>query len=338
MSKWQTPRRATGVVRVLLVGLLAVAAACGSEAPSDTTNADAGGAADATEGDASAKLTACRATPGCACNGHPDLCDRPMNLVVFPAAHNAMSNSEEGWKFANHNFGLKKQLADGVRGFLLDTYNWQNEDDSSTTSWLCHGSCILGHIKLVDALQVFTDFLAKHPDEVLIFVVQDALPTADFVQAMTESGLLSYAMTLPESLKNGADLPSMRAVIKSGKRLLVTTEHTGGPPAWIHRFNAVGFDTPYSFKTMEALERDTGDQDSCRKFRGTAGASLFLVNHWVAKVLPTQTLSEQANMREVIVDRAQRCAKKHGRLPTLLAVDHYDVGDLFGAVRELNGL
>ena len=331
------------VARCVVCSLLVASAACSSPSASDAQLADAVSdaavpdaalsdvEADATQADT---LATCQATPGCACNGHPALCDRRLDEVVFPTAHNAMSNTDEGWLFANHNFGLTRQLNDGVRGFLLDTHSWDNPEDTSTTAWLCHSSCQLGSIRLVDALAKFTAFLSSHPDEVLIFIVQDALPTADFVAAMTESGLLPYAMTQAK----GEPFPTLRALIASGKRLLVTTEHTGGPPAWIHRFNDLGFDTPYTFKTMAALRTAEGPEDSCRKYRGTAGAPLFLMNHWVAQVLPAEKWSALANVRAVVVDRAKRCAKLHGRLPTLVAVDHYDLGDLFGAVRELNGV
>ena len=331
------------IARCLVCCLLLASAGCSSPAASDPKLTDV--APDAalsdvalaeTAGDTASAdtLATCQATPGCACNGHPALCDRRLDEVVFPSAHNAMSNADEGWLFANHNYGLTRQLNDGVRGFLLDTHSWENPEDKSTTAWLCHSSCQLGSIRLVDALTKFTTFLSAHPDEVLIFIVQDDLPTAEFVAAMTTSGLLPYAMTQPK----GAKFPTLRALIASGKRLLVTTEQTGGPPAWIHRFNDLGFDTPYTFKTMAALRTAEGPEDSCRKYRGTAGAPLFLMNHWVAQVLPAAKWSEQANVRTVLVDRAKRCAKLHGRLPTLVAVDHYDLGDLFGAVRELNGL
>ncbi len=269
-----------------------------------------------------------------ACNGHPKLCGRRLDQVVFPATHNSMSNSDEGWAFANQNKGLATQLNDGVRGFLIDTHKWSNPDDPSTTSWLCHGPCVLGSIRLVDALGVFADFLAKHPNEVLIFVVEDALPAADFAQEMKASGLLPYVITH----KVGTPFPTLDALIDANTRLLVTVQGKGGTPAWMLGFNSVGFDTPYAFKTMAALQKSGGDDDSCRRFRGTEGAPLFLVNHWVAEVLPTPFWSEQANAADVLLTRAQRCAALHKRPPTLLAVDHYDLGGLFSVVRTLNGL
>jgi hypothetical protein len=48
----------------------------------------------------------------------------------------------------------------------------------------------------------------------------------------------------------------------------------------------------------------------------------------------------EANMpfqrRQVIVDRAHRCARRLGVTVNLIPVDHYELGDLIPAVDELN--
>ena len=58
-----------------------------------------------------------------ACNGAPELCDRRIDQVSFPAAHNAMSNAEiPGWMFPHHSLGIPGQLQDGVRALLIDIH------------------------------------------------------------------------------------------------------------------------------------------------------------------------------------------------------------------------
>src|SRR5204863_9060186 len=50
------------------------------------------------------------------CNGSEKLCDRRVDQVVFPAAHNAMSNAEiPGWLFPHPNHAFPRQLEDGGR-------------------------------------------------------------------------------------------------------------------------------------------------------------------------------------------------------------------------------
>ena len=63
-----------------------------------------------------------RADPA-ACNGSPDLCDRRLDEVVFPATHNSYAAADEpGWFFANQRFGIERQLEDGIRAFLIDVH------------------------------------------------------------------------------------------------------------------------------------------------------------------------------------------------------------------------
>ena len=56
------------------------------------------------------------------CNGHAELCDRPLTSVVLPATHNAMSVPLPGWFSPEQERPIPGQLEDGVRGLLLDTH------------------------------------------------------------------------------------------------------------------------------------------------------------------------------------------------------------------------
>ncbi|HKV73883.1 MAG TPA: hypothetical protein VJN95_05155, partial [Gemmatimonadales bacterium] len=57
------------------------------------------------------------------CNGSPLLCDRRVDEVVFPAAHNAMSNAQaEGWMFPHHAKAIAGMLDDGIRALLIDIH------------------------------------------------------------------------------------------------------------------------------------------------------------------------------------------------------------------------
>jgi hypothetical protein len=65
------------------------------------------------------------------------------------------------------------------------------------------------------------------------------------------------------------------------------------------------------------------------------------MNHWsppTAPQTPNHHLAAAVNKKSVLVGRAEQCAKQRGRLPTIVAVDHYTDGDLFAAVKALNRL
>jgi len=61
--------------------------------------------------------------PGTGCNGSEELCERRLDELATPATHNAMSAAtNKGWLFAQQDAGLSEQLADGIRGLLIDAH------------------------------------------------------------------------------------------------------------------------------------------------------------------------------------------------------------------------
>ena len=92
--------RATARGRGIAVGLIAVAGGIFVGTGGTTTAAPAPGG----------------------CNGHEALCERPLDRVVLPATHNAMSVPLPGWYSSEQDRPIADQLADGVRGLLVDTH------------------------------------------------------------------------------------------------------------------------------------------------------------------------------------------------------------------------
>jgi hypothetical protein len=257
--------------------------------------------------------------PSQRCNGHAALCDRRLDQVVFPATHNAMSNSDDSWLAPNQTHGIERQLADGVRALLVDTHAWRGGVH------LCHGICEIGNRPLLAALRGIAGFLRAHPDEVLVMIIEDGAGAAETEAVFVESGLASLVYTY-----KGGPWPTLRQMIAEGRRVVVTAERGRPPPAWYHHAWDLIWDTPYSFK-------NPGDF-SCQLNRGSRDHALFLLNHWLENPLPTQGQSATANAREALLSRARKCQAESGKLPNFVAVNHYGVGALFEVVRELNGL
>lgn len=254
------------------------------------------------------------------CNGHEELCDRKFNEVAFPATHNSMSNAEEEWSIPNQNFGLERQLADGVRGFLLDVYK---ENDELV---LCHTACVLGSRPFNDALHGYVEFLEVNPHEVLIFIIQDGTDTESIAGSFTETGLDKYVYTHTD----GETWPTLRTMIEADTRLLVTLEGGDPPPAYMRKFWNIGWDTPYSFESAEDF--------SCEENRGTKGNDLFLVNHWLSTPLSSPENAQAVNPYDVLSPRVKKCEEEGGQIPNVVAVDFYEIGALFQVVDELNGV
>ncbi|MEZ4519378.1 MAG: hypothetical protein R3C44_21975 [Chloroflexota bacterium] len=111
------------------------------------------------------------------CNGHAELCDRPINEVAYAASHNSMSIAEYGWVWPMHDGTITDQLNAGVRALLIDTHYIDDQGDPEFVAslsesgqeflqnaienfrppldkitYLCHQFCALGDSDFEDAL------------------------------------------------------------------------------------------------------------------------------------------------------------------------------------------
>lgn len=304
-----------------------------------------------------------RAAPA-TCNGHADLCDRPLNEVAFAATHNSMSAASEGWFFAAHGDGIAGQLDHGIRGLLIDVWFGSPARNGVSTEllggsrdvmverygleaveareriaarlgptsgrelYLCHGFCELGATPLRDALDDIRRFLVTNPAEVVIVFIQDEAPAADIAVAFEDAGLDRYTYAHPGV---AAPWPTLGELIDRNERLIVMTENAPDAPVpWLHRGFEVAQETPFRFHSVDDL--------SCELNRGRADAALFLVNHWIEDIAPSPADAELLNARDVLLPRLRQCEAERGQLPNLVAVNFYRVGDLMAVVDELNGV
>jgi hypothetical protein len=288
------------------------------------------------------------------CNGSQELCDRRYDEVVFPATHNSMSNASEGWLLPSSDVGIRQQLEDGVRAFLIDTHYWSDSQDAvrriSMASgvppaelaaisnllsrfgsppagpFLCHSSCWLGATPFVSTLRDLRIFLGQEPGAVVTLIIQDGITEADTERAFQDAGLLQFLYT-PEP---GEPWPTLGEMVESGQRLVVMAEVGGAPSNWyIHAWDVMQ-ETPFDFRTQDSL--------SCTPNRGDSDNPLFLMNHWINRSAPDRVDAAVLNRFDMIVDRARECEEERGKLPNFIAVNFHRLGDLFRAVDHLNGL
>ena len=207
-------------------------------------------------------------SPRGGCNGSRTLCDRRLNEVVWPATHNSYAASDQpGWYFANQHRDIARQLDDGITALLVDVH-WgvaepgrrrvrtdlraEGSDRNkvveelgpravrtaerlagriggpltgSRALYLCHTLCELGAEPLDDELAVIRRFLERHPGDVLMLVVEDYVPPARIRAALGDAGLLGYAA----SLERARPLPTLRELVRDGRRLVIFAEKEGAP-------------------------------------------------------------------------------------------------------------
>lgn len=239
-----------------------------------------------------------------------DIFDRPFDEQVLLVAHNGFNSTSMGFPVANQHLTYEEQLDLGVRGFMLDVYD---EGDGPV---LCHGDCVWGSQPLAEALQRIDAWLLDHPDELVVFIIQEESPVGPMVDAIVEQGLDQRAIVPPA---DGA-WPSWRELVDGGEQLLVTTqgEHPDVPD-WFAWTYGMAWDNPYSAETV--------DDFSCEPLRGDPANELFLLNHFLTNPIASEALAEQANTEEALLEHVDRCEDEAGQRVNWLAVDFVGVGD-----------
>jgi hypothetical protein len=310
-----------------------------------------------------------------ACNGHAELCGRTLPEVALLATHNSMSVPLPGWFSAEQDHPIARQLEDGVRGLLIDTYDGDQlgrrrvrtvigkdsklpvdavspqaraaalrlrarlgfRGKGTRHAFLCHTFCELGFTRLSAALEDVQAFLVNHPDDVLVVVNQDAIAPAEFVGAVKQAGLGTFVMTPPEG---GDDWPTLREMIDTGRRLLIVAENREGSAPWYRLgYRGILQDTPYEFRRRRLLTHPADRARSCRPFRGGTAAPLFLMNHWISTdPVPRPSDARRVNARRPLLARAEACRRLRHRLPNLVAVNFYARGNGLAVVDALNGV
>jgi len=90
-------------------------------------------------------------------------------------------------------------------------------------------------------------------------------------------------------------------------------------------------ETDFSFAAPEDFD--------CDPNRGDPANPLFLLNHFLTTAVGGDPeLAEMVNYDPLFIDRARQCEEERNALPNFVAVDFYDIGNLFEVVDALNGL
>ena len=243
--------------------------------------------------------------------------------------------------------GIPDQLADGVRGFLVDTYAGVRRRDGVVVTggaasagrraiYLCHVRCEIGATPLLDVLRAMTRFLHRHPSEVLVIVNEDHVSAEDFTKVVKRSGLARYVYRGSA----GPRWPTLRRMIASrGQVVLLAESDVRGAP-WYHpAYEGIVQETPYSFNNVAQLTEPAKRAASCEPNRGPVTAPLMLVNHWITTdPAPRPSNAARVNAYDPLLARARECQRIRKRLPNLIAVDFYRRGDVFRVVDTLNGV
>jgi hypothetical protein len=190
--------------------------------------------------------------------------------------------------------------------------------------YLCHTLCELGAEPLDRELRTLRDFLRRHPDEVLIVIVEDYVPPEAIASAFAKAGLDSYTV----KLARGTRQPTLGSVVGENRRMVVFAEEKGGSPAW--------YMPAFSFIQDTPLGATRPSQLSCARYRGEGDSPILLVNHWIPPFPPNPATNKVIGSASFLRSRVERCMREREARGAIVAVDFYERTSVIDVARELN--
>jgi hypothetical protein len=255
------------------------------------------------------------------CNGFPELCDRTLPEISMVMTHNAY-NVAGKYLIPNQDFRISRQLRDGVRGLMIDTYS------SPNGPLVYHGIQQTGWEKLDVVMKEIYDFLSANPNEIVVIIFENSSTNEEIMSTVEEVGLAPYVYI------HQGQWPTLKEMIAQNQRLVMMLERTNGnlPEgllyAWEHTF-----DTPYAVSNPADF--------SCNVLRGGNGnKTFFLVNHWLSSPvgLPDRNRAWTANHRDLLGNRVKQCSETHGKVANFIGVDFYNLGHALEVADSVNGV
>jgi hypothetical protein len=334
-----------------------------------------GGAVAVFAGSGAATTPAPRAGP---CNGHRALCGRPLPDVALPATHNSMSAPLPGWYAALVDGPIAEQLADGIRGLLIDSHyadklaNGRLRTDATRIELIDRAKedgvspqAIEAALRLRDRAgfagegergmylcHTFCELGGTELGSVLtdlhdflaanpgevVVVINQDYVTPEDFVGAVRDAGLERYAFTPPPA--GRPWPTLRQMIDSGHRVLFLAENRGGAAPWYQRaYDELLQETPFSFRSPAPLLDPANLPATCADNRGPASAPLFLVNHWVTTdPLPRPSDADAVNAYEPLLARLRTCERVRRHIPNLVAVNFPRHGDLYRAVDTINGV
>jgi hypothetical protein len=310
------------------------------------------------------------------CNGYIELCLQPVNQVVWPASHNAMSSSSYNFFSAEHTITVGEQLNAGVRFFMLDAY-YGYDDNGIVRTNLAGGIDRKALEKergpdAVDALDrmgALTGTADTSGKKQTVYFCHDfcelgAVKASDVFaeikafldRNLTEVVILDFEdyvqpKEMRAALRDSGLLDRLRTLDRD--KLSTTTlldlvkpekkKDTENPRRLIVMAEKHGDPSSWLRPTYDYYQETPYtfpkiDDFSCAPKRGKADNPLFLINHWLRPDGPPDPAeAAQVNSKKTLTARFTKCAERRRVLPNALAVDFTEIGDLTKTVDRING-
>jgi hypothetical protein len=322
--------------------------------------------------------TTTAAPPTGACNGHVELCGRPLDRVTLPSTHNSMSVPLPGWSSSEQERPIPDQLSDGIRGLLIDPHYADRLPNGKLRTYFGSRHKLRQQAKqdgvspsIVDAAlrirerlgfkgegkrgmyycHTFCELGATPVSTILDDIHDFLVAHPEEVMVVVNEDYVTPKDFVAAAKKAGLEdlvyrgpttgrWPTIRQMIDRNQRLVLLAEnHAGGAPWYRLAYKQITQETPYAFSKVPRLTKPANLPGSCKPNRGPRGAPMFLINHWVSTdPVPLPSNAAKVNAYRALLGRTRECQRLRKHLPNLVAVNFYRKGDLFRVVDKLNGI
>jgi len=292
-----------------------------------------------------------------------------LERYAFLCTHNAYCTRPDNWTHCMHLRNIETQLKDGVRALMLDLH-YHNPgtinsipiigdinkayDGATAGLFLCHGdptgvvgiTYALPRQRLSATLNTVRDFLRKNPDEIVILLLEDYSTKEQLWAAIRESAGFEQLIYNPDDPAGWriADKgwPTLGWLRWYDKRVIMLSSRDE------YQNNKDGTAIGYTYDHCVENDWDIGQgRVTPESFkivkRGssmelTTPNKLFILNNF--RSLPAEIAAPFDNNYRNIIDRIDKANwNPTRRIPNILAVDFYHLGDFGGpakVVEELN--
>uniref|UniRef100_A0A8R7TS08 PI-PLC X domain-containing protein n=1 Tax=Triticum urartu TaxID=4572 RepID=A0A8R7TS08_TRIUA len=252
----------------------------------------------------------------------------PFNRYSWLVTHNSFSivgepsrTGVERVTFYNQEDTVTNQLRNGVRGLMLDMYDFGGD------VWLCHslqGQCynFTAFEPAIDTLKEVEAFLSENPTEIVTIFIEDYVHAPMRLSKLfTAADLMKYWYPISEMPTSGQEWPTVTDMVTKNHRLLVFTSDAS-------KESSEGIAYQWSY----LLENESGDPgidpSACPNRKesqplNSRSASLFMQNYFPTIPVESEACKENSVGLPQMV---QTCYAAAGnRIPNYIAVNFYMV-------------